>query len=258
MPNTLLILGGNGYIGRALAQEFMNNNWRVRKLNSRIPNFLEIEKEIMEVKNEDDSSCTLLNAAWSPKPSTNNRHELEHLKWVAYTSRLIELSHRCEIPYYGIGSGIEKGNFNDAYCRAKQQCSEIIVRNASMKNTCNTGWLRPHYVYSLTPPAPTLIRDISKQLVKSNTAEILSDNSHDYVSINECAAQIFRAVSNKLIGIVDIGSGKLTSNVNLVKKLFPGIAITNASTKLRKKEKKGGDQFTGKADIRWIDKIPKF
>jgi hypothetical protein len=40
-----------------------------------------------------------------------------------------------------------------------------------------------------------------------------------------------------------------------VTKLFPGIAITIAST--ISSEKRGGDQFTGKADIRWIDEILK-
>jgi nucleoside-diphosphate-sugar epimerase len=254
MINTLLILGGNGYIGNTIAQEFIGNNWTVRKLTSRFPNFVQIEQEIIDAKKDNNSSFTLLNAAWSPKPSTKNRQDLEHFKWVTFTSRLIELSFKYEISYYGIGSGIEKANFKDAYCQAKKLCNEIIMQSISIKNTVNVGWLRPHYVYSLVPPAPTLISDIVKQLIKSDTAEFLSENSHDYVSIEECVAQIFLAVSNKVSGIIDIGSGKLTSNSNLVKKLFPGIAIANAGTISSGMK---GDQFTGKADIRWIDEILK-
>ena len=253
MPNTLLILGGNGYIGNSLAQEFIGNNWAVQKLASRIPNFVEIEQEIIDAKKESKSSFTLLNAAWSPKPSTKNRHNLEHFKWVTFTSRLIDLSYRQEIYYYGIGSGIEKANFKDAYCQSKKLCNEVVLRNPSIKNNVSVGWLRPHYVYSLVPPAPTLISDIAKQLVKSDTAEFQSENSHDYISIDECVAQIFWAVSNKVNGIIDIGSGKLTSNSDLVKKLFPGIAIANAGST----SSEGGDQYTGKADIRWIDEILK-
>jgi nucleoside-diphosphate-sugar epimerase len=255
MSNTLLILGGNGYIGNNLAQEFIGNNWTVRKLTSRIPNFVKIEQEIIDAKKEINSSFCLLNAAWSPKPSSKNRQDLEHFEWVTFTFRLIELCFKYEISYYGIGSGIEKANFKDAYCQAKKLCNLVIMQSMPFKNTVNVGWLRPHYVYSLVPPAPTLISDIAKQLVNRDTVEFLSENSHDYVSIDECVAQIFLAVSNKVSGIIDIGSGKLTSNSDLVTKLFPGIAITIAST--ISSEKRGGDQFTGKADIRWIDEILK-
>jgi nucleoside-diphosphate-sugar epimerase len=254
MPNTLLIFGGNGFIGKALEKEFLKNSWKVQKFKSRIPNFIEIEQEILKIKKESGSPLTLLNAAWSPKPSNKNRHAPEHIKWIEFTSELVNLANRCEINYYGIGSGLEKADFNDAYFQAKKHCSEIVVQNSTQKNTLNMGWLRPHYVYSLNPPAPTLIRNVAEQLSKSNSVEILSNNSHDYVSIDQCVAQIYWAVSNGVRGIVDIGSGELTSNMNLVKKLFPNIPIRSITIT---NHDEAAAQFTGKANIEWIDRISK-
>ena len=254
MSRTLLILGGDGYIGKSVVQKFISNNWSVMKLNSRIPNFLELEQEIIDASKASNSSFTLLNTAWSPKPSTRNRQDLEHLNWVGFTNRLIQLSAKFDIPFYGLGSGLEKANLKDAYCQAKQECCELIERSVSRKNNVNVGWLRPHYVYSLNPPSPTLVSDVAKQLVKNNSAVILTNNSHDFVSLDDCVTQIFLAVSNKVTGIVDIGSGTLMSNANLVKKLFPGREITS---EVQKEKTKGVHQFTGTADIRWINKIQK-
>jgi hypothetical protein len=262
----LYIIGASGLLGKAISEHFSHPNWMVVSGRARVEgNLSEIKKELAALKLEHPKSrITIINCAWSPKPTGGNRLDPSNLKWIQITKDLVELCLEGDISYYGIGTGLEKDStIEDPYTEAKRESAKILERARtrvhkeifSTHGQMSFGWLRLFYVYSLSPLTPALVRFVSSEINNRNShpgvpisVEIESNNSHDYIELKACVNLIQKVIISESSGEFDLGTGKIASNMSLIERLFPGVSVTTS----------GHSTILGTslpADIEWEKKI---
>jgi hypothetical protein len=241
----LYIIGASGLLGKAINNHFLHPNWNVIAGRARAEgNLSEIKNElaVLRIKNP-ESRITIINCAWSPQPTGMNRLDPGNQIWVQITSELVEHCLEKKYSYYGIGTCLERDlTIQDPYTSAKRECAEIVLtalsatlakKTPTENERLSIGWLRPYYIYSLNPPTPSLIRFVVNQLFilnstkeTHNSVQIETNNSHDYIELEECVDLIQRIILSRNSGVFDLGTGKLESNASLIERLFPGVSVT--------------------------------
>lgn len=243
----LYIIGASGLLGAAIFDYFTHPSWDVVAGQARAKgNLCEIKNELAKLKiHNPESRITIINCAWSPKPTGINRLNSENLIWVEITKELVKHCLEKKYSFYGIGSCLERElTVQDAYTLAKRECAKIILSALSANFTKKTqteyegisiGWLRPYYIYSLNPLAPSLIRFVSAQLSMINSTEgtsnsvvIEANNFHDYIELEACVGLVRDIILSGNSGVFDLGTGKIESNISLIERLFPGVLVSTA------------------------------
>ncbi len=257
----LFVIGAKGFLGSAIMSGFRYNYWRVVACNSRIQeNLLDLKEELKILQAQYPMAhITIINCAWSPKPTGQSRIDSSNLYWVQITNALVTFCVENSISFYGIGTCLEKNpNIQDPYTSAKRQCRKIVIfalrknRKFPPKNRNNVriGWLIPHYLYSKNKFAPGIVRSVADQISMQNkepkVVTIDTNEYHDFIEVMACVKLVEKAIIGKLSGVFDLGTGKLESNKKLIERLFPGasVRVTGNISKLK------GYSFP--ANMKWI------
>lgn len=259
----LFIIGASGLLGKALSNQFSHPDWKV------VVSYSRLEGDLTAIKNElstlglanPTSRITVINCAWSPRPTGANRLNPSNQIWIQITKKLLEFCVQMNFSFYGVGTCLEKEfTIQDSYTTAKRECAKIILAARSEASDKDKhvvlGWFRPYYIYSLNPPTPALVRFAADQINYRDSNQSLgrfiqidTDNSHDYIELEVCVNLIEKIITSKRSGIFDLGTGQTESNVSLLTRLFPGISISVA-------ENKNSIAGTSKAaDMGWEEKV---
>ena len=212
MANNILMVGHSGFIGQAILSIPTNIQFTLAKnrinLRKRESNDLIIKEAIAK------NSVGILNLAWQSN-NHDNYHKLKtQSDWHESTEYLTKSAVKAGLKVYLIGTGEDDyPPISNEYAIAKSQLKE------SLRDLITSGsvvWLRPFYVVSISEMRPRLIRGILES--QSSYFAIESPQStNDFILVEDVALAILRCLENETTGEIDIGSGVLTSNIQVAK-----------------------------------------
>ena len=248
-----LITGSSGFIGRNLLSLFDNSDiyYLINKKNkcSNRKNLIFgnlQENETLE-KIYLQKFDRVLHLAWEGLPLRNKeKNELNEVLSRNLIDSLISSNKNCELNF--TGSCFEYGNIIGCV-NENQSPSEISdfgktklnLLNYVKSKTDNFRWFRPFFVYGPNQHQGSIINYISSQVKEEKEIALREpDSSFDYIYVGDVAFLMWSAIQvQEMKGIINIGSGKLTSNleiVQLVKKFYKKENFEDSNFDKRKKK----------------------
>jgi nucleoside-diphosphate-sugar epimerase len=212
MASHVLMVGHSGFIGQAILSVPTNIEFLLAK------NRLNLEaKELSDlIVNEAivSNSKGILDLAWQSNDHDNYDKLKTQSDWKRATEYLARSAVKAGLKVYLVGTGEDDHppTSND-YATAKFQLKE------SLRDLITSGevtWLRPFYIVSIIKRRPRIIRGILES--ESLNFTIKSPQStNDFVLVEDVASGIVKCLENDLPGEIDIGSGVLTSNLQIAR-----------------------------------------
>jgi hypothetical protein len=88
----------------------------------------EVKSELSELKTAyPNSRITVLNCAWSPRPTGINRLDPGNKIWIRITKELVKHCLRMNFSYYGIGTCLERDlTIQDFYHQQRENAPELF------------------------------------------------------------------------------------------------------------------------------------
>jgi nucleoside-diphosphate-sugar epimerase len=207
MARKVLVTGGTGLLGQRLKS---NSVIEFIKIGSELDLLLENGPESI-VKLARQLGCeALLHLAWCANSVPKYEDSLDNLAWV---SASLKIARRCVaegIQFIGVGTGLEAdlSSQND-YVKSKRELRTLLQGEILLGDVT---WVRPHFVFDIHEKRPRIVAALFNQTnIELPTIEY-GLSKHDYISSIDVAEGITAAIVSNLMGIIDIGSGQLTSN----------------------------------------------
>ena len=226
--NAILVFGSTGFIGSNVCDVFEENNWLITKGSTLdLDKIEEMRRQVSEFsENNKHNEKFMLQAAWYNTTNDDYRMNDLNFEWIKINSALMELCIEFNIYPYFIGSCLERvTRYLDKYQESKKQSLEILENSFSHKPF---GWLRVFYCYSFEYCRPDLIRDAVASIHNREIFNIRNPKvSHDFVHIADVSTAIYIAIKNKLIGLIEIGSGSSTTVGAFIRRNLPQTQISS-------------------------------
>jgi hypothetical protein len=212
MALRVLVTGSTGLIGT----ELFKINSKVQYIALGPMDLLQEGAENRVVNQSKEFGCSMiLNLAWASNSHSSFSRSVLNQHWQEFSDRLSKLCVEENICFAGVGSvaEIEPGR-NDAYTMAKRNHFSFLSPYMSLNQAI---WLRPFYIFDTDKLRPQVLNFLRENSMNSTINS--PDNLHDYIMTSDVASAINFALSKQLQGIIEIGSGKLTTNRKLVEKI---------------------------------------
>jgi nucleoside-diphosphate-sugar epimerase len=212
MATSILIIGSSGLIGSPLCKilkddyEIHCNTFDLLKVVG-----LAGVKEYILL----NRISTVVQLAWNSNSKIDYHLSLANYEWRDLTINLSIFCQNNNIKFIGVGSCLDRKNsYINPYINSKFETKKQLL---SMKSTNLITWVRPFYIISLEQKRPSIIRDYFEsedKFILKNPNEKL-----DYIFIEDIVTGFKSVIDNQIVGEVDIGSGFLTSNLDLITRL---------------------------------------
>ncbi len=213
MATRVLVIGASGFIGNNILNlESENSYFALQKVDLLDKNSI---IKVIEAarKNQCDS---ILSLAW--KSNSQSKYETgdEHDLWASATFDLAKECIESKIHFVGVGSCLDnQTNPVSDYEKAKQRVKNRIQNELPHQDWT---WVRPFWIYSRSGSHPRLLREFRNCV--SESFNLRSGTSkRDFIDILDVATAFDLICKNKPKGLVDVGSGFLTSNLSLLMKM---------------------------------------
>jgi hypothetical protein len=212
MACRVLVVGLNGLIGQTLNDQ--NKKLDLIESTTRIT-FKTHANDAKKIINEAiNQGCTkILFLAWASNSDQNYDQQDVHGDWTKVAIELVELSMKKSIDLYLVGSCLDQNPDSMNFYEAAKSKLFKEVKN-EIKNKKIT-WLRPFYVINLDPPRPRILQN----LINSHPIPITINSPNtfnDYILAEDVGNAILISLEMDLKGEVDIGTGSLVSNYEIV------------------------------------------
>ncbi len=276
----ILISGGTGFIGKNLIKALEKSNFKVlicsRKPHKKKFNInytkQDIGRELNNVIRKFNPEI-LIHLAWQGIPNFSLKNCNENIKKnIFFLNNISNLPSLKKIII--TGSCLEYGSYNGTckedvsykansfFSYSKNVIREFLDMICKEKNI-NYVWLRLFYVYGFNQRKNTIIQIILKNLLNKTKIKIKNPSaSNDYIYIQDVVNAIMKSLKIKKIkSVINIGSGKITSIQELVKKIEKILSLNNEFSKKifknnKVKKQKGKKSFNSKAKklLNWSPK----
>jgi UDP-glucose 4-epimerase len=233
----VLIVGGSGFLGRPIVNEFLQQDFEVKSLSRHIlspsPDVESIKGNIFDA----DSYKVLLEtwqpelvvqAAWQTESGTYRTDPINAL----YSNSTINFARDCfengTKKFIGLGSAAEYGNFksrekttsipfepNDSYGASKVRTFQELMQFAD-QGEVNISWARIFQPYGRNQDSERLIPSIVLYLKSKNNLTINSPFTElDWISSRDVARAIHFISTQSKSDSYDVGTGILTTTYDL-------------------------------------------
>jgi nucleoside-diphosphate-sugar epimerase len=162
----------------------------------------------------------VLHLAWSASGSPQYRTSSDNSRWVVSSFDAAQFCLEDGITFLATGTVADEGAAPDAYTRAKQALRRMLEPAIEGRAI---GWIRPFYVFDPEARRPALVADASAALASGRPVELRSPHArHDFIHASDVGTAIVSVIEHDLRGVVDVGSGRSRSVVDLVHALGAG------------------------------------
>jgi nucleoside-diphosphate-sugar epimerase len=233
---TILLTGGTGFLGSHIAEELINqgykvvalkrstsNLWRCNSFRDQIQwiecdNLAEAELEIRNCNPD-----ILIHAAWIGVKATDRDNWNEQEKNLSFLVSLLEIVKKTNISkIIALGSQAEYGNFegsvneNDA-CNptsaygANKVCASVIIKSFAELNKLGWYWIRIFSVFGPREESNWLIPATINNLLEKKEINLTPcEQRYDYLFTKDFATGIMSVVKNtsNISGIYNMSSGQ--------------------------------------------------
>lgn len=233
----VLIIGGTGLIGGKVANHLTGLGYDVHTLSRNEPFQLINGINHFKADIRDVDSITkvisflqpevLIQAAWITQHNTYQNSE-ENLNYQKFTIALGKSLKNSSVRLFiGIGSSAEYALHDSdlkllvtPYSKAKNEVFREL--NEFFKSTdIKFQWLRIFQPYGEFQDKKRFVRELIDKALKKETVIVQNPNIYlDWISTYDIAAAVEFTLRNEITGIVDIGTGIGTSNLDLTKLIF--------------------------------------
>ena len=214
----LLITGATGFLGKhvmaALGQadsgEFTLVPWDRQKMGD----IRNRERRITMLK--EHRPDVVLHLAWSSIEHDRYQEDPENSSWGVLGADLLHECLGLESWYIAAGSAADAAgdpNYSSPYSDAKRYLRSVVEPYAL---SGQATWLRPQVVVSLADRRPRIVRQYLQRQPGSDFQMINPDAEFDFVEVRDVAQGIATTIRNELTGVVNLGSGYLTSVAQLI------------------------------------------
>ncbi|WP_157906166.1 NAD-dependent epimerase/dehydratase family protein [Candidatus Planktophila limnetica] len=212
MASHILMVGHTGFIGQAILS--MPTNIQFKLTKNRI-NLEVTESSDLMIKEAITSNCGgILDLAWQSNKHDDYDNLKTHSKWQIETEYLARAAAKAGLKVYLVGTGEDDHPpASNKYATAKFQLKE------SLRDLIRAGqviWLRPFYIVSIIQQRPRIIRGILESETSNFTIES-PQSTNDFILVEDVALGIIKCLENETSGEIDIGSGALTSNIQIAR-----------------------------------------
>tara|TARA_B100001964_G_C14239734_1_gene604342 strand:+ start:861 stop:2987 length:2127 start_codon:yes stop_codon:yes gene_type:complete len=270
----ILVTGGTGFIGKNLLKRLYltdhkilvcSRNFKKKKLNIEFVKYNVgdlLKKKIKIFKPE-----VIIHLAWEGIPNFSKKTcQINLQKNISFFNQILKLKSIKKIISSGSCAeyGDKKNNCLESFiCKPNSYFSDAKIKTLdhlkklSNKNNIEYVWLRLFFVYGPLQRNNSLIPSIINNYLQNKKIKIKNPLArNDYIFVGDVIDAILKSLKRKKInGIINIGSGKLTSTHQVLRFIEKDLNISNlASYKLNKIEKKN-DNFSKKADISRAKKL---
>ena len=243
----ILITGGNGFLGSALAKFFVNNGCKVLVISRHSHNLADVMHRIRFVKLNGDSYYEIkesilefspdyvIHSAWDGGNSHANVNDINQFtKNFSLTFSILDIIHLLdEKPMFvGVGSFAEYGiidrqateedlenptNFYGLSKLTANRMSKLFCE----KNNIKWTWVRPCYIYGPNDVTTRIIPTVINSLLDNKQINLDSCNvTVDYLYINDFCEAVYTIINQDLEGIFNICSGNEYNLRTIVELLY--------------------------------------
>ena len=235
----ILITGGTGFIGTYLIKKLSRSKTKVLSLSRKTKinnnNIIWIKSDLkLKIKDfnyiKSFKPEIIIHLAWENIPDFSKKMCKKNLdktkfffkKVLALTSvRKIIVSGSCFEYFKKSGNKKEnnKINLNENFPRAKNNIYNFLKKTCKKKQTF--AWFRIFYAYGPGQRKESLIPSLMKSFKNNKKVEIKSPLlSNDYIYVDDIVNVIIKATKIKFkSGVYNLGSGKYTKTVDIVKQI---------------------------------------
>lgn len=234
MNSPTLITGSSGFLGSNFIKNSGITNYYLTFRNKKLlglQNRNYIFGDLYTKKNLEKIHTIkfdrLIHFAWEGLP---NREKQYNERNYTNTKKLIDMilnkNPNCEInmmgscleygDYIGEASENTKPRFLDDFAKSKLKILEFLDRS-----TLNYRWFRIFYPYGFGQHNNSILNYCFQEFKEKRVPLLKKPNErHDYIYVDDVTRLISRAITIKeLKGVINIGSGKLTSNYEIMREL---------------------------------------
>ena len=206
----ILVTGSNGFIGRHLMTQFARGSWSSVDIVtwSRREHGDLLSVGALEHLAHKIQPSVIVHLAWSSTWESNYALDPRNELWVEVGTRLLHLSQTLGMWVLYSGSAadeLSEKSFDTPYGRAKCELRTAV-------NTCPNAdlwtWFRPQYVYSLPHRRPALLRQLHESANPEAFTPERPDDLRDWIDVRDVASGIAAILAKRVLGVVDVGSGK--------------------------------------------------
>lgn len=224
----VLVTGANGYIGRHVVKELLDNNIEVVAISRNISNIDNRAKRIsFDINLVNDKTYSSLgfpdvcvDLAWQDGFVHNSHYHIEQIN--QHFNFMKELLKSGLKHYVGMGSMHEIGYFEGAidensacnplsYYGIAKNALRLALGKLAEEYKITFQWIRSYYIYG----DDKFSNSIFSKLIKANSEGkktfpfTTGKNKYDFISVSELAKQISSvALQTKITGIINCCSGK--------------------------------------------------
>lgn len=212
MARKVLVTGGTGFIGSKLESTL---NLEYLKIGSEI-DFLKSDGIMRIISLAIKNNCdAILHLAWISNSQKNYENNPDNLIWYTKTIEFAASAIKENLLFISIGTGAESESENQTLYVQSKRLTKHKLLNLTPSNLIT--WVRLFYIVDITERRPRIINE----LFKNNGIKIIMYGSamNDYVFIEDVISGINFILANNIFGEIDLGSGFLTSNSELITKI---------------------------------------
>lgn len=216
MVGPTLITGGSGLIGRWVGRQWPDDLGELVAPRSDEMDLLDHggPRRLLERYRP----TRVVHLAWCASGTAGYRHTPDNQRWVRATLELVAASDALSATVWVTGTGADDDATNpDRYVAAKHELRRCLAESVAEGRV---GWLRPFHVFDPDAARPQLLADVEASVLSGEPVELRSPEArHDFVHAADVGTAIAHVVHYDLRGIVDIGTGTLTSVGDFVSRL---------------------------------------
>lgn len=209
----VLITGASGLIGRSVQSHWPVDGDDLVAVSHLDHDLLDPDAFVAAIVKT--RPTVVLHLAWASSGRPGYRTDPDNMRWVTSTHRAAIHCLEQGMTFYATGSVVDQpGMAPDLYSRSKQHLRALM---ADAIRSGDVGWLRPFYIFDPEIGRPAVLSAAIAARSEGRPVELNAPAArHDFVHASDVGAAIVAVVSHRMMGSLDIGSGRLRSVAQLV------------------------------------------
>lgn len=216
MATRILISGSDGFIGQRCVPLLRAAGAHVVPVEEVFPGIDLLEPGAAEAVTDSCVPDVVLHLAWVASSTPGYRSHPDNPRWRRVTADWAALCLDRSIWFVGTGTVAEVDSPSaDAYTAAKVGIWSDLRSHIFDDRM---AWLRPHFVFDPLLGRPEAMAEINRAIAQDRVPELRSPlAAHDFIHVEDVASAISLVISERLRGLVPVGSGRLHSVAQLAR-----------------------------------------